>query len=160
MVAVPVTSIPYMKYVPLDLPAGIVTLIEVNPASVPVVDNETMPAAARLTTRPFVGAAAPRRIIVPVRSRFLPMVLPSSRTIFGWPTVALMVAYWVGVAYPAGVTAVNTVVPELAAWNWTVAVLFAPVITAGEPLIVPTAVFELVTVTLAVSPPARACVSR
>ena len=69
------------------------TSIELKPASVPVVDRETRPVVTvKWIDRPFAGAAAPRRIMVPARSRFLPIVLPLSMRILGWPTVALMVA--------------------------------------------------------------------
>lgn len=141
------------------LPAGTVIVMAPDPAVVALEDSTSRLGSAlvSVTARPPAGAGWPR-MSWPTVSRFWPIATPSVIEKPGVLTVAVRVLAFAGVLNPAGTPAVSVVLPELTGWNCVAPLLDPPATVTGEAVIVPTAVFELVTGTLAEKPPRNGCV--
>src|SRR5947209_13913109 len=107
----------------------------------------------RVTGKPPAGAGWPR-LRLPCTSRFLPMVTLETESPGAFTVAVTDWSEAAGALNPGGTLTDNTVLPEPAGWNCVVVLFEPPPIVTGEVVIVPTLVFEIVTVTLAVVPPA------
>src|SRR5450631_704814 len=105
------------------------------------------------TSKPPAGAGWPM-LTVPLIWRLLPMVTPSVTLSAGAPTVTASVVNLAGVLNPDGVLTDRVVEPPVMGWKWVMTLFDPPEIDTGEIVTAPMFVFELVTLTLAVVPPA------
>ncbi len=106
---------------------------------------------------PLLGGAAPRLIDCPSTCKFCPRFVVTLGVMFGALTVAEMEldSAPLGVVNPAGVAISRLAVPAATGWKLTVVVLASALMVTGLLTIVPTAVLELVTVTLTGKPVRR-----